>query len=762
MGADLSFYEDYPVGSRVMTPEGFPGTVTESLPVAPGQFVCVVVLDDDQGGGNYGDYELLPLDGESNFQVRASVEAGFEVTSADVDYPELGSILSERLPMREEVDASEYHGGRVLASRTAGITPRDWEVGDAFLKRVSPEYKGLSDNAQRHALEEMLQSFYMTHGVANFGVSFADAYDHEDGLMKAVSLLKKAAVKRALYLPLANTEHADPMRADAPSPEGYAAGLHDGKKGVARNPANVTDGLYVASYQLGWARGVETAPPPLPAWQSTSPNDMGPFISSRQDEPPLVSEAGLWDFIRGNQNPSKNWQPGHNYSRHDWCFLPDAPVLMADGTEKPISQVQVGDSVISHLGNIRRVTWVGSKDYDGDTVRTSMSGDVRDLVATAEHRVFSANRDFGLVGAHRSVLAKAGVKRQHLEPESGWDQIQNLAVGDYVSRSILVDEQPFIFTAVREPSVAHKAGLLQEIKVDEDIAWLVGLYTGDGWQASRNLIHFSVHENQTDIVDRIVRISRDYFGVEPKIRHEDGGRRAYNVGIIHWALADLCVGLVGKGSAGKSLAAELLVMPLAEQASFVRGYVDSDGHDRADGGHNISTVSPHLARQVREILVRLGYTPTTRMNKDDGYANAKPSYRVEWFNAKNTLSRHFIRGGQVWQQITNVDHEHYSGEVWDIEVEVDHSFRAYGYNVHNCRFRRDSRCMYPSGLDAEGSKEAGYPVFTPVDRGFCPRDTAELQKKCPVSYPGQDQPGGLLNATVPWSEGGQRLPESWK
>src|SRR5208282_6641922 len=38
------------------------------------------------------------------------------------------------------------------------------------------------------------------------------------------------------------------------------------------------------------------------------------------------------------------------------CVAPGTMVRMADGTEKPIEQVQVGDWVITHKGRARRVT----------------------------------------------------------------------------------------------------------------------------------------------------------------------------------------------------------------------------------------------------------------------------------------------------------------------------------------------------------------------------------------------------------------------
>lgn len=318
MARDELFGEDIQPQDRVMTPEGFPGTVTEVWDTGEGHLNCVVTLDDGQGGGNYDDGELTPLEGNSR---AASVEAGFFHT-AETDYPELGNILSERLPMRAEIPANEYHGGRVLASVHTGMSAEDWRVGKDFLARVSPDtFNVLDDNAQRHAVEEMLQGYY-TQGVDPNEMPFARMYDHETGVMRhaVISILQAAVIKReALYLPLTG-QQTDPMQEQASDDEGYKAGLADGKKAVTRNPGS-TEQNYVASYQLGWARGVELAPPRVPEWEHTSPDDLGPFVSAKKNVP-IQSEAGLWDFIKGNQNPSDTFQPGHNWDGNgngNWC-----------------------------------------------------------------------------------------------------------------------------------------------------------------------------------------------------------------------------------------------------------------------------------------------------------------------------------------------------------------------------------------------------------------------------------------------------------
>ena len=84
------------------------------------------------------------------------------------------------------------------------------------------------------------------------------------------------------------------------------------------------------------------------------------------------------------------------------------------------------------------------------------------------------------------------------------------------------------------------------------------------------------------------------------------------------------------------------------------------------------------------------------------------------------------------------------------------SGRSWSYDW--CRFRRDRACFYPEKLDETGTGEAGYAVWIPLYRGVCPRDKWEQQQACPVAEPGpkSGDPHALVDATLPWNEGGQR------
>jgi 8-oxo-dGTP pyrophosphatase MutT (NUDIX family) len=96
---------DFREGDRVMTVDGFPGKVTAVL-YGPyqGTESYQVELDNDMGGGDYATGQLKPLTQRVSSLVEAvdytsSIPAE-AVTShtADTDYPELETILTDRLP----------------------------------------------------------------------------------------------------------------------------------------------------------------------------------------------------------------------------------------------------------------------------------------------------------------------------------------------------------------------------------------------------------------------------------------------------------------------------------------------------------------------------------------------------------------------------------------------------------------------------------------------------------------------------------------
>lgn len=110
-------FSDFTAGVRVMTSDGYPGRITAVL---DGPFSNTesyeVVLDGGIGGGEYTSGQLRPLASHTAAEAAADDSMSAEAATlhlATEDYPELGTILHDRLP-NERV--------KVYASRRTALT----------------------------------------------------------------------------------------------------------------------------------------------------------------------------------------------------------------------------------------------------------------------------------------------------------------------------------------------------------------------------------------------------------------------------------------------------------------------------------------------------------------------------------------------------------------------------------------------------------------------------------------------------------------
>ncbi len=109
----------------------------------------------------------------------------------------------------------------------------------------------------------------------------------------------------------------------------------------------------------------------------------------------------------------------------DQCLVKGTPVTMADGTTKPIEQVQVGDAVLSATGSGRfepKPVVRVSKATRSDAIRIRTVGG-RDIVSTPEHTHFAGYRagltpqtHMTYVMRKRGVGCRVGMTRTMLDP----------------------------------------------------------------------------------------------------------------------------------------------------------------------------------------------------------------------------------------------------------------------------------------------------------------------------------------------------------
>lgn len=399
---------DYSVGDRVMTVEGYPGTV-DDIHEGPGDLTTVfVTLDNGMGGGEYAEAEIQPLTGSKYAQAHttaqqaAIIEAGVTHTAAD-DYPELGTILSDRLPptLQQRLSSKTANWTDTeLAKHTEACVDalgeearQNWEsegkpspwradhtVDEALYAEFTQFHRAMAANLLNSYPEDFCSCGGKTAGAAwthadddewddDLSTSRAstwtctgcgETYDpaHPEGDQHDHwTSYDGSGPHTALYLPPVPQSEQRASTTDIPENQraGYAEGFEQGKTGITREPSQPEDLDFMAGYDIGWAEGVTVHREPANSWDiddlgkdqtadipATAPTAFGPTMGSLVDLGMPAVEAGAFDDVK--QWVDENSQPGSRFTI-DWCrFRRNSHCWLPSGLNEAASE-QAGYAV---------------------------------------------------------------------------------------------------------------------------------------------------------------------------------------------------------------------------------------------------------------------------------------------------------------------------------------------------------------------------------------------------------------------------------
>ncbi|WP_247005427.1 DNA polymerase II large subunit [Halorientalis litorea] len=145
-------------------------------------------------------------------------------------------------------------------------------------------------------------------------------------------------------------------------------------------------------------------------------------------------------------------------------------------------------------------------------------------------------------------------------------------------------------------------GITRRVEVDEEFAWLLGLFVAEG---STSSVCPTIHNADEDLIDRAAGI------IESKLGHEPGRRwsnRAYELrfpAVFREILYDLGFEDSDSYNSSEKVVPEcLLHAPRDVALSFLRGFIAGDGSDSSNG--NVTTVGFHTtSEEVKDGIVFL-------------------------------------------------------------------------------------------------------------------------------------------------------------
>lgn len=386
------------------------------------------------------------------------------------------------------------------------------------------------------------------------------------------------------------------------------------------------------------------------------------------------------------------WEVEHG---HDdvFCLEPNTEIVAAFGRRR-IGEIVGGDSVLSHAGQYRRVTKIYQRPFKGSIITLEVVGNRGKLIRmTPEHPVLCRQVTWNKAGL-------GNVSRQKRLYPPVWAPAGVLRPRD------------FVFVPKRKG--------LKSSPFEDEVLWLMGWYLAEGCvtgqvrkTGKRNLVQFSVHENEFPQLEKLAAILVKYDPPSGKRKHpriRRNGKQSKGIGLQYrsdyWA--KLLIEHCGLFSYGKQLSEELFLS--SGLLPLVRGWIEGDGcqtRNKNTNHHSVTamSVSEALTWQMRQILLDNGIWCTMTAHPPRFYPGSFGKTKRTYYRLYMTpvsfpkfgegykihpVVRQFEKAEVIteddgyWVPIRSVGMEDYDGDVFNLEVEEDHTYVAGGIAVHNC------------------------------------------------------------------------------
>ncbi len=179
-----------------------------------------------------------------------------------------------------------------------------------------------------------------------------------------------------------------------------------------------------------------------------------------------------------------------------------------------------------------------------------------------------------------------------------------------------------------------------KVVVDEELAWVLGLYTAEGSAFNNRYIVFNLGPHEKEKAQRLASIIERKFGLKPIVKRDKGIKVIIMSRIMYLVFKSL--GILGKART-KRVPGIIINSPKKVILSYLKGLFEGDGNIDRYGDIIYSTRSKVLSKQVFLILQALGVNPSLTINSEDlrvrigkSYSRT-PSSIYAFFTKKNSI-----------------------------------------------------------------------------------------------------------------------------
>ncbi len=382
------------------------------------------------------------------------------------------------------------------------------------------------------------------------------------------------------------------------------------------------------------------------------------------------------------------------------CLVPGTKIYTDNGILN-IEDVKEGYKVITHKGRFRNINKVVTKEFNGLCTKIQIQG----YTDTTENYKFVDNHELYV----------------NRNDKWTWVGCEDVEVGDIVGEPIIQQDlsksSPTL--TICERNTSSKEYTKKNIVASPNVQRLIGYFLGDGSICERESgIQFDFNTNEFNNINDVVEILNKNFDKQSVVidKSENCKRiKCYSKGIASWFRKN-CY----DNSGNKKYPWGLDRINDSMCLNLLAGLIRSDGsiNDNSITFYNTST---NLIILTKQLFSRLGIAASITFRPPrESFIEDRVVYGIkdEWqvSNGKKTVlyslcdlisnmncsnskfsDKLFIHRNFCCGRVQKIEYEEYSGKVYDLQVEEDHSFSGPYLTIHNCGAGMTNICVVHEG-----------------------------------------------------------------
>lgn len=439
-------------------------------------------------------------------------------------------------------------------------------------------------------------------------------------------------------------------------------------------------------------------------------------------------KQGIVYRATGRMHPGYNAHVANCVTPGTWILTKGGPRQLGNlhgfgpaGSERAIADLSLSDGqrlhAVSHLQN------PGFTDVIKMTTVLGVT-----LTATPHHQVQVS------IGDRRSFLRQDSSGKWHSkEPSAVWRRMDGLSVGDYIRVPIGMEvwgSSTEIPVVARQPQRTNALDVFLPTRLDEDLAFFLGVYNADGSRhASNGSFSIRISDTRNRRSAQVLAVAQRLFGLDAVRLVPGEGVTVTSISLKAWAdELGLKAGILNKKTPPWILAA-----PRHLVLAYLRGLA-FDSHGGLNGGTTLSwtyTGTETLCREFQMLLLNLGiaagvYDRTTEKSAawllvalgSDARAVStllevpmpEPEREVE------PRPKYIRRGNTLWLRVKSVEPAGVQ-PVLDVTIPEAERFWANGTVSHNTGRLSSSKPINCYDSATEILTENGWVAFPDLQPG---------------------------------------------